>query len=367
MMTARYLRINQRRRRIFFFSLSLITFILGLGCIALPVAFSQYAEKKHDNYIFYYQCGNLNRALAEIGQAIFYDSDNANYYWDRALVYWSLYKKSDANVHLLNLSREDWKRAIYLKKQDLSWHGWREVFFGLAQVEFHAGKFKLSTKYYEIAYFFTKDQVRKSGISVILGYIYYTEGDYKKAATWLSKVSSSDKEYFISCVRNGIVLQELKEFDKSKECFFKALSVNPDDAYLNLCIARLYAELREWDDAFYFLKYGLNKTDNAELVFKTLSSQNDFFKQIDSADYLKVYSDSFDRFAEELSGNATKDLSVDGQKENKRTEFFRSLNSIVIPSLNHSNPEVSDYSQLLLKKIKKQLDSDGNRGFIEGI
>jgi tetratricopeptide (TPR) repeat protein len=330
-----------------------ILIIIVIGCVAWAVLAPRYAEVKYREYIKLYQNGRLELALREINTAVFLDSKNADYYWSRALTYGLLFKEDPSNTDVLEHSRTDWQKAIRLKEGDQDWFGWGDVYFGLARAEYQLGRTNSCIVSFQDAFKHSADQIRKVRISSVLGYIYFMRGDYNNAVYWLSKVPEGDEVYYDSYLRNAIAHHRLNNLKNAEILYLRALTVRPNDGSLNIYIAHLYAELGERDKVIGYLKHGLEQLQDGGLVFATLGNDNFTSEPWSSTEYLKLYDSFFDSFQDELRSYATGDFAEDSLQIKKLNAFYRSINKVVVRSLDNPNPEVSNYAQTLLAKIKQ--------------
>lgn len=311
------------------------------------------ALSKQQEAIVYRESNDLNQALKSINTAIRWDPNNANFYWDRALTLWKMGKRDDENTNYLHRSEADWLKVIELKQGDEEWAGWSEAYFGLAQAEYRLGEIDQGIINYEKAYQYTSDSNRKDAVAAILGYIFFNKQKYQTAIHWFDLVSGSYHEYFDSCLRNAVCNHRLNNLKRAEELYLKALAVKPDNGYSNVYVAQLYAELGEQNKVIGYLKHGLEQIQDVGLVFATLGNDNFTSEPWSSTEYLKLYDSFFDNFQDELRSYATGDFAEDSLQIKKLNAFYRSINKVVVRSLDNPNPEVSDCAQMLLAKIKE--------------
>ena len=133
----------------------------------------------------------------------------------------------------------------------------------------------------------------------------------------------------------------------------KALAIKPDDPHLNAYIAHLYVQAEKWDKVIGFLQHGLKQVEDAGLVFATLGSDNFSSKPWNSDEYLKTYESFFDEFQSKLQSYAADDVEEDSLERKKLDAFYRSVNKVVVRSLESSDPFVVEYAERLLEKIKQ--------------
>jgi tetratricopeptide (TPR) repeat protein len=338
------------KSKVYLVGLLVLAFV-GAVYLSWTIWAPQYAETRYKQYIELYRQGDLETAVGEINTAIFFDPKNADYYWSRALTYWLLFKEDRSITNTLECSQADWLKAISLKEGDTDWSGWSDVYFGLAQTEFNLGKFRQSINSYQNALQYTSDPVRKGGIAVLLGYIYFTQKDYDSAIQWLDKVPENDKEYVESCVRNALCNHRLHNFKRAEELYLTVLAVLPKNVQVNSYLAHLYAEQGEYTKSVKYLKDGLTQSEDVGSVFDTISV--DIYASAEATVYLELFDYFFDHFQDELNFYATGNFPENSPEMRKLNAFYRSVKRVVVLSLDNPNPEVSEYAQALLKKIKQ--------------
>jgi len=310
-----------------------------------------YAEAKYREYYTSIQNGNLESALTALNKAIFFNSKDVKYYWARARLYWMLFQENALDAEALKCSKEDWLKIINLKDEDGTWSRWSDVYFGIAQAEFNLGEFDQSASNYLCALRHTSDPVRRGGIAVLLGYIYFTQENYNKAIQWLDKVPENDRDYVKSCLWNATSNHRLHNFKRAEELYLKYLAIRPHDPEVNSYLAYLYAEQGAYTKSIKYLKSGLIKVKDICIVFDTMS-QN-IYTQVETSVYLKLFNHFFERFQDELESYVAGDFAEDSVEMKKLNTFYQSVNKVVVNALDNPNPEVSGYAEVLIGKINE--------------
>jgi len=327
--------------------------IIGIGYITWFFLLPRFADRKHAESLRFRHSGQFQQALKCMDAAILLDSKKENYHWGRALTYWLMYNEDRTNTDFLRRAKTDWLKAIDLKHGDASWSGWSEVFFGLAQVEYKLGEVKQGVINYKKAFQYSVDPVRRATIASILGYIYFISKDYSEAVIWLDRVPEGRIDYLDSCLRNARSNHRLNNFERAEELYLKVLSIKPDDAHLNAYIAHLYVQTRQLDKVIRFLQHGLKLLEDVGLVFATLGNDNFSTRSWNSDEYLKMYESFFDEFQSELQSYAWGEFEEDCLELKKLGAFYRSVNKVVVRSLENPDPAVAEYAEKLLEKIKQ--------------
>jgi tetratricopeptide (TPR) repeat protein len=345
--------IKMKTRVSVFFNIAILLVVISVGYMTWAVLLPRYANKKYRESSELRERGCFHGALNSINIAIFLKPTTSSYYTDRALVYWLLAKSNPADTNFVYMSKMNWNKALELERNNNLHQNFGNMYYGLALAEHKLGEIDQGIADYQKAYDYTSDPARKSSIASILGYIYFDSKKYLVAVDWLDKVSEDDPVYFDSCIRNALSNHRLNNFKRAEDLYLKALAVQPDDGNLNIYIAHLYAELGEPNKVIGYLKCGLERLRDVGLVFATLGNDNFTSEPWSSAEFLKLYDCFFDHFQKELQSYVAGNFSEDTLEMKKLNAFYRSVNKVVVHSLDNPNPEVSDYAQALLAKIKE--------------
>lgn len=307
--------------------------------------------KKYREYYKFTQNGDSKLALKELNKAIFFNPKDVKYYWARARLYWMLFQDDPSDTDALKCSKANWLKIINLKDGDETWSRWGDVYFGMAQAESNLGEISQSVTNYKNALRYTSDPVRRGGIAVLLGYIYFSQGDYNAAVRWLDKVPENDWDYVKTCLWNATSNHRLHNLKRAEELYLKYLAIRPEDAEANSYLAYLYAEKGDYAKSIKHLKLGLIQVKDICIVFDTISQ--DVYTSVETSLYLKLFDYFFDSFQDELQSYAAGDFTEDSVEMKKLNTFYQSVNEVVVNALDNPNSEVSGYAQTLLTKIKK--------------
>ena len=190
-------------------------------------------------------------------------------------------------------------------------------------------------------------------IRAFVGDLYFENKKYAEAADWYAQIPPNHGVFFHACLRNARCNHQLNNFERAEELYLKALAIKPDDPHLNAYIAHLYVQAEKWDKVIGFLQHGLKQVEDAGLVFATLGSDNFSSKPWNSDEYLKTYESFFDEFQSKLQSYAADDVEEDSLERKKLDAFYRSVNKVVVRSLESSDPFVVEFGGRLLEKIKQ--------------
>ena len=327
-----------------------VLFVVASGYMAWRTLAPQYAEIKYKEYNNCIQNGDLRSALRELNKAIFFYPKELKYYWARARLYWMLFEEDASDTDALKYSKANWLKIINLKDGDETWSRWSDVYFGMAQAEFNLGEFSQSVTNYQNALRYTSDPVRRGGIAVLLGYIYFSQEDYNAAVRWLDKVPENDRDYVESCLWNATSNHRLYNLKRAEELYLKVLAIRPQDPEANSYLAYLYAEQGKPAKSIKYLKTGLIQVEDICVIFDTISL--DVYASVETVVYLELFDYFLERFQGELQSYVAGDFSEDCVEMKKLNAFYRSVNKVVINSLDNPSSEVADYAKTLLAKIK---------------
>jgi len=330
-------------------------FLVVLLCVlSFPKVISRRAEKLFREVLELQTTGRYDEALPKINRAIRLRPRNESYLSSRAVISFVKYRQTRSEEFLLYLSIADWLRVIELKQKDPDWRGWSAVYRNLGLAYQLSGEVRKSIKCLRKALSYnTMDLDLSLQISAIIGDLYFENKNYVEAADWYAKIPSNHGSFFHSCRRGARSNHQLDNFERAEELYLKALSIRPDDAYLNVYIAHLYAETGEQDKVIGYLQHGLKLLEDVGLVFATLGNDNFSTRSWNSDEYLKMYESFFDEFKAELQSYATGDFTEDCLESKKLGAFYRSVNKVVVRSLENPDPAVAEYAEKLLEKIKQ--------------
>ncbi len=100
--------------------------------------------------------------------------------------------------------------------------------------------------------------------------IYYRKNELEKALECLNQYINLDRNNSESYYFKGLILADISRFEEAKNCVYTALRLNPVVGKYYYQMARCYKGLKEYDNAFLYIKEAI-EINNNEIGYKKLA------------------------------------------------------------------------------------------------
>ncbi|MBD1154116.1 methyltransferase domain-containing protein [Pelagibacterales bacterium SAG-MED23] len=115
-------------------------------------------------------------------------------------------------------------------------------------------------------------------ININLANLFFEIGDFENALKYFENIINEDKNFALAYFNKGLVLNNLKRYNKANECFKKVIEIEPKNLASFNIIARNLIELGQKNEAFAYLEESLKIDPDNTLSIKILTDLLASFK-----------------------------------------------------------------------------------------
>ncbi len=108
-------------------------------------------------------------------------------------------------------------------------------------------------------------------ININLGNLFFETGDLKNALKYFETLTKNNKNFALAFFNKGLVLNNLKNYQKANDCFKKVIEIEPYNLASYNIIARNLIELGDKIKAIFYLKKAIKIDNENKLSIKILS------------------------------------------------------------------------------------------------